>query len=604
MIRTWKGVSGLRWTTPVAVGAMIATVAPAGAQVTVPWAGQNVIVGETITITWTGPAGCDPLDIDLYQGSDYIDTVADDVPNSGSFSWDVEDYMLGPACNLRLRVGCPDNYVWSERFGINGVLLTAAIEGDRSVTLRWPPVAGDTLGAAFRTIPDPGDRVFGGYSVWRRTYDNQFNPAARGRFEKVRNYDVTTLDPSSPNPNTNWDFGRSLGFFGPVEIEIDDETTVVDTLLLAQSFTIPADSTLDVCTVRIYTGEVFGRWEVSADLVPMTAGGVPDVVSPPLGTSTIQFGTGAATSLPNWRVHRFTPPVTLDPSSGTEYAIVLRGRPLNPSGTFAEFATWVGAIYDAFDGGQSLLGAESGQVWEAVPDTDLAFVIGILDPDDGVSCVSWRGQRREGERVRSFRDPDDIQAWVPGEPIDDPDGPGQIIPLEQLEVPGPYNGFQLEYAVTTFDRERQASANVEFPSACEDTLLVDGFPDGVQPSAASVWPELLFTRSEAAGGTSLLSDVYPVPNPYVRDVNSPSFPRWELPGERKIQFVNLPRQATVKIYSLAGDFLRRLDHDSENGSLNWDLENEQGEIVTSGVYLWLVETESGERKTGQLVIVR
>lgn len=604
MIRMCKGVSVARSATAAAIVGAMALATPARAQVTVPAGGQNLLVGETITITWSGPDGCNPVDVDLYQGTDYIDTVADDIPNSGSFSWDVEDYLLGPSCNLRLRVGCPGNYVWSDRFGIDGLLVSAAIEGDRSVTLRWPPVAGDTLGAAFRTVPAPGDRVFGGYSVWRRTYDNLFDPGARGRFEKVRNYDVTTLNPSSPNPNNTWTFERALGLFGPVEFEIDEETTEIDTLLLAQSLTIPADSTLDVCNVRLYTGEVFGRWTVTLDIVRMTPGGVPDVVSAPLASSTIQFGTGAATSLPNWRSFSFTPTLTLDPSTGTEYAIVVRGTPLNPSGTYAEFATWVGAVYDAFDGGEALYASEAGRVWQAESDTDFAFVIGITDPDDGVGCVSWRGQRREGQRLREFRDPDDILAFVPGEPVDDPDGEGQIIPFEQLIVPGPYNGFQLEYAVTAYDRERQASANIEYPSACEDTLLVDGYPDGVQPASASVWPEVLFTRSDATNARSLLSDVYPVPNPYVRDVNSPSFPRWELPGERRIHFVNLPRQATVKIYSLAGDFLRRLDHDSENGTLSWDLQNDQGEIVTSGVYLWLVETESGERKTGQLVIVR
>jgi hypothetical protein len=589
----------------------VAVSAPAWSQVTAPAADQNLMIGQTITVTWAGVPGCGTVDIDLYQGPEYIATVADDVANSGSFSWTVADYLLGPACNLRLRAGCPGSEVWSGGFGIEGLLLTSAVAGDRIVTLRWPSVVGDTLGGS-RVADDVGRpdedgdianyRAFGGYNVWRRTYDNLANPTVRGRFEKVRTYDITTLVPMKENPSTQWDFDQTLAQFGPVEIELDDETTIIDTVALAQTFATPPDSTYDVCNVRVFIGPVFSGWNSNLIIVPQVDG-VPDMDTV-LGRADLPFGTGGFPSGNIWRVYTFPTPVSL--AAGTGYAIVLRGRPSNPSTSGGEFATWVASLADYFEGGTALIASNNGRdEWqEDEGGGDFAFTIGVIDPSDGVGCVVWRGQRRSGDRFREFIDPESIRALVPGEPVDDPDGPGQIIPFIDLDVPGPYNGFQLEYAVTAFDRESQASSNIELPSACEDTLLVDGFPDGVRPSVEARWPEVLYARSGAKTSLSLLSDVYPVPNPYARDVTSESFPRWELPGERRIQFVNLPTRATIKIYSLAGDFIRGLEHEADHGTLNWDLRNGSGEIVTSGVYLWLVETESGERKSGQLVIVR
>jgi hypothetical protein len=90
----------------------------------------------------------------------------------------------------------------------------------------------------------------------------------------------------------------------------------------------------------------------------------------------------------------------------------------------------------------------------------------------------------------------------------------------------------------------------------------------------------------------------------VRDPDSRHWPRWELPGELKLQFVNLPRGAVVKLYTMAGDHVRTLRHTADHGSLDWDLRNSSGEIVETGIYIWLVTADNGETKDGQLVVVR
>ena len=67
------------------------------------------------------------------------------------------------------------------------------------------------------------------------------------------------------------------------------------------------------------------------------------------------------------------------------------------------------------------------------------------------------------------------------------------------------------------------------------------------------------------------------------------------PGRRKIQFINLTPEATVRIYTVGGDLVRRLDHPAPNaeyglGSVDWDLKNGAGELVVPGIYIFHAES--------------
>jgi hypothetical protein len=56
--------------------------------------------------------------------------------------------------------------------------------------------------------------------------------------------------------------------------------------------------------------------------------------------------------------------------------------------------------------------------------------------------------------------------------------------------------------------------------------------------------------------------------------------------------VNLPRQATVNIYSLDGTLVRTLTKDNPNQSyIDWDTRNAKGLSIASGMYLVHVKAE-------------
>jgi hypothetical protein len=96
-----------------------------------------------------------------------------------------------------------------------------------------------------------------------------------------------------------------------------------------------------------------------------------------------------------------------------------------------------------------------------------------------------------------------------------------------------------------------------------------------------------------------LSKVTVVPNPYVGAA------RWEPQrltasgrGERRIYFTHLPYKATIRIYTMSGDHVQTLHHESTflDGKIAWDLKSKKGLDVAPGIYIYHIEApEVGER---------
>lgn len=101
-----------------------------------------------------------------------------------------------------------------------------------------------------------------------------------------------------------------------------------------------------------------------------------------------------------------------------------------------------------------------------------------------------------------------------------------------------------------------------------------------------------------------LKKIKVVPNPYIaRNI-------WELTNDRnKLQFTNLPSKCTVKIYTLAGNLVKVLEHDDNNGidggTCWWDpmLTMNQQQLA-SGVYLYYVDAPGIGTHVGKFAVVR
>jgi hypothetical protein len=107
-------------------------------------------------------------------------------------------------------------------------------------------------------------------------------------------------------------------------------------------------------------------------------------------------------------------------------------------------------------------------------------------------------------------------------------------------------------------------------------------------------------------------DVYVVPNPATAESMAPWSlqPNQDDPTGIKVEFRNLPRaKGVIRIYTLAGDLVRELPFDGKSspcGCLEWDLVSRNFQDVTSGIYLFSVETEDNnfKRKIGKFVVIR
>ena len=97
-----------------------------------------------------------------------------------------------------------------------------------------------------------------------------------------------------------------------------------------------------------------------------------------------------------------------------------------------------------------------------------------------------------------------------------------------------------------------------------------------------------------------LDDIRVVPNPYiVRNA-------WEASRDySRIAFTHLPDKCTIRIYTLSGDHLQTLEHESAtfDGNENWDLLTKNNQKIAAGVYIYYVDSEYGE-KIGKFAVVR
>lgn len=99
-----------------------------------------------------------------------------------------------------------------------------------------------------------------------------------------------------------------------------------------------------------------------------------------------------------------------------------------------------------------------------------------------------------------------------------------------------------------------------------------------------------------------LSDSRVVPNPY--NLASDQNVRW--PGQQdRIGFLNIPGQATIKIYTERGDLVESIEHTDGSGDAYWDLTTLANQVVVSGVYIaFIQDNETGESITRKFSIVR
>ncbi|MCF6238851.1 MAG: hypothetical protein L3J79_08585, partial [Candidatus Marinimicrobia bacterium] len=113
-------------------------------------------------------------------------------------------------------------------------------------------------------------------------------------------------------------------------------------------------------------------------------------------------------------------------------------------------------------------------------------------------------------------------------------------------------------------------------------------------------------KEDAQRVVNNLEAVSVVPNPYVAAAIWEQKPYLQSGrGERKIYFINLPMSCTIRIYTMAGELVRKLEHEEAvfNGAEPWDLLNLDNLEVAYGVYIYHIETDNAET-IGKFAVIK
>lgn len=105
--------------------------------------------------------------------------------------------------------------------------------------------------------------------------------------------------------------------------------------------------------------------------------------------------------------------------------------------------------------------------------------------------------------------------------------------------------------------------------------------------------------------TTYKLNVKVVPNPYIMTN------RWEISKfERRIAFTHLPATCNIRIYTMAGNLVKVIKHTDKDvqpmdkgGTEYWNLLNEHKQLVSSGVYIFHIESPVGEQ-IGKFAIIQ
>ena len=104
-----------------------------------------------------------------------------------------------------------------------------------------------------------------------------------------------------------------------------------------------------------------------------------------------------------------------------------------------------------------------------------------------------------------------------------------------------------------------------------------------------------------------LDKIAVVPDPYIVSAS------WEKPlyftsgrGERRIDFIHLPPKCTIRIFTLDGKLVRKLEHEDiiEDGHHSWDLTSKDGLDVAPGIYLFHIDAGKLGEKLGRFALIK
>jgi hypothetical protein len=182
-------------------------------------------------------------------------------------------------------------------------------------------------------------------------------------------------------------------------------------------------------------------------------------------------------------------------------------------------------------------------------------------------------------------------------------------------------GLEYSYVDSNLQRGKKYTYSVtskSIPNIAYQQIVVNGHvvtvPVDVEALESklrtnAITVDLPFSVSTESGKVAVVPNPYRTDKDYTYESGGYEGPntQWD-ENNRKVKFINLPERCTIRVFSLAGDLIRTIDHGERiggfpSGSHEMTLLSDSNRALASGIYIFTVESDLGTQ-VGKFVIIR
>ncbi len=146
-----------------------------------------------------------------------------------------------------------------------------------------------------------------------------------------------------------------------------------------------------------------------------------------------------------------------------------------------------------------------------------------------------------------------------------------------------YNNYTYRYWVAAYSHGSDLEEPLETPPGNQPFLEGD--------NTVEVIPSLRVA-------TTSLEKVTVVPNPYIVSAE------WESDiGEHKITFSGISGSCVIRIYNVAGELVKVINHDDGTSFAYWDIKNDDNQEAAPGLYFYHIDAGNIGTKIGKFVVI-
>ena len=162
----------------------------------------------------------------------------------------------------------------------------------------------------------------------------------------------------------------------------------------------------------------------------------------------------------------------------------------------------------------------------------------------------------------------------------------------QLTRPKVYGGKKVTHAGTDYQvGESFIATSTSFSGSAKARVVADMPINNFNPVYEFNTKDLVSVTENNDQAKSALDLINVVPNPYY------GYSEYELSQlDNRIKITNLPKEAKIRIYTVSGTLIKTIKKSDDLTSADWDLKNDHGIPVASGLYIIHVDADGiGEK---------